>query len=190
MIEEFQDYLLARAGRLKDMLERAAAGPLLVRFAVFLLTVAAALVAFPADVVQRPATVVAVAVLAALPALFPRTRLVGLAILLCVFGWLLGTYAYGQVITIPRLIGLATVLYLLHSLAALAAALPYDAIVSPGVIVGWLLRAVGIVSASAIVSVLLLAVVKAVIGPVFLAASLVGVLAAAALAWLITRKAS
>lgn len=189
MIEELQDFLLGRLGRVKDMLERAAAGPLLVRFMVFLLTLVAALVAFPAEVILRPAALFFAAVLAALPAVFPRTRLVGLAILLCAFGWLLGTYAYGQVITIPRLIGLATVLYLTHSLAALAAALPYDAIVSPGVIVGWLLRATAIVSASAIVSVLLLAVVKAVIGPVFLVASLIGVLAAAALAWLITRKA-
>lgn len=190
MIEEFQDFLLARAGRLKDMLERAAAGPLLIRFAVFVLTVAAALLAFPAEVILRPVALLSAAALSTLPALFPRTRLVGLAILLCAFGWLLGTYAYGQVITVPRLIGLATVLYLTHSLAALAAAMPYDAIVSPGVIVGWLLRAIGIVSASAIVSVILLAAVKLVIGPVFLVASLVGVLAAATLAWLITRKAS
>ncbi|MFF5230165.1 hypothetical protein [Dactylosporangium sp. NPDC000521] len=189
MIEELQDALLTRLGRLKDMLERAAAGPLLVRFTVFLLTLVAALVAFPAEVILRPLALLAAAVLAALPAVFPRTRLVGLAILLCVFGWLLNTYEYGQTITIPRLIGLATLLYLTHSLAALAAALPYDAIVSPGIIVGWLLRAAAIVSASAIVSVMLLAVVKAVIGPVFLAASLIGVLAAAALAWLITRKA-
>ena len=190
MIEELQDALLARLGRVKDMLERAAAGPLLVRFLVFLLTLAAALVAFPAEVILRPAALAFAAALAALPAVFPRTRLVGLVILLCAFGWLLGTYAYGQVITIPRLVGLATALYLTHSLAALAAALPYDAIVSPGVLVGWLLRAIAIVSASAIVSVLLLAVVKIVIGPVFLVASLVGVLAAATLAWLITRKVS
>ncbi|MEV4509392.1 hypothetical protein AB0K00_10585 [Dactylosporangium sp. NPDC049525] len=190
MIEELQDFFLTRLGRVKDMLERAAAGPLLVRFMVFLLTLVAALVAFPAEVILRPAALAFAAVLAALPAVFPRTRLVGLAILLCAFGWLLGTYAYGQIITIPRLIGLATVLYLTHSLAALAAALPYDAIVSPGVLVAWLLRALAIVSVSAIVSVLLLAVVKVVIGPVFLVASLVGVLAAAALAWLITRKAS
>ena len=189
MIEELQDFFLARLGRAKDMLERAAAGPLLVRFMVFVLTLVAALVAFPAEVILRPAALAFAAVLAALPAVFPRTRLVGLAILLCAFGWLLGTYAYGQVITIPRLIGLATALYLLHSLAALAAALPYDAIVSPGVIVSWLLRAIAIVSASAIVSVLLLAIVKAVIGPVFLIASLIGLLSAATLAWLITRKA-
>ncbi|MET7417712.1 hypothetical protein [Dactylosporangium sp. NPDC005555] len=189
MIEELQDALLTRLGRVKDMLERAAAGPMLVRFAVFLLTLVAAFISFPAEVILRPAALLPLALLSALPAVFPRTRLVGLAILLCAFGWLLGTYSYGEVVTVPRLIALATVLYLMHSLAALAAALPYDAIVSPGVIFAWLLRAVAIVSVSAIVSVLLLAVVKAVIGPVFLAASLLGVLTAATLAWLITRKA-
>ncbi|MDG6105432.1 hypothetical protein Daura_47400 [Dactylosporangium aurantiacum] len=190
MIEELQDFLLTRLGRVKDMLERAAAGPLLVRFMLFLLTLVAALVAFPPDVILRPAAVVFTAVLAALPAVFPRTRLVGLAILLCAFGWLLGSYFYDQVVTIPRVIALATALYLVHSLAALAAALPYDAIVSPGVILAWLLRATAIVSASAIVSVLILAVVKLVIGPVFLAASLVGLLAAAGLAWIVTRKST
>ena len=55
MIEELQDALLARLGRVKDMLERAAAGPMLIRFMVFLLTLVAALIAYPAEVVLRPA---------------------------------------------------------------------------------------------------------------------------------------
>ena len=170
------------------MLARASAGPILVRAGIMLAAAACLLVALPAELVLRPAAVLIVLVLSALPALFPRTRLVGVTLMAAGFGWLIGTYAYGQVITIPRLIGLATAMYLTHSLAALAAALPYDAIVSPGVLFTWTLRAVGIVSASAIVSILLLAVVKLVVGPVYLVASLVGVLAAAALAYLVTRR--
>jgi hypothetical protein len=77
----------------------------------------------------------------------------------------------------------------MHSLAALAAVLPYDAVVSPGVISGWLLRAGATVAVSAIVSVVLLLLVKATLGPVYLVASLVGVLAAGALAYAIARRA-
>lgn len=189
MIEELLEYFTGRAGRFKDMAGRAAAGPLLVRLGVLLCAAVAVGLALPADLVLRPVGLLAAVVVAILPAAFPRTRLVGLAIFLCAFGWLAGTIAYDQAIAIPRLIGLATALYLVHSLAALAAVLPYDAVVGPGVIVAWLVRAIGIVSASAIVSVLLLAAVKLVIGPVFLVASLVGVIAAGALAWLIARRA-
>ena len=140
---------------------------------VFLLTLVAALIAFPAEVILRPAALLFAAVLAALPALFPRTRLVGLAILLCVFGWLLGTYVYDQVITIPRLIALATrpVPPALPGRPRRRPALRRDRLSRRASSAGCCARS-RIVSASAIVSVLLLAVVKAVLGPVFLLASL------------------
>jgi hypothetical protein len=129
-------------------------------------------------------------IVALLPAVFPRSRLVGLAVFACAFGWVLGTLVYGESVSVPRLIGLSTALYLMHSLAALAAVLPYDAIVSPGVLSGWLLRAGAIVAVSAVVSVAMLLLVKVTLGPVFLVASLVGVLAAGALAYLVARRAS
>ena len=71
------------------------------------------------------------------------------------FGSLIGTIVYDQLVSViqPVIALSATGLYLTHSLAALASVLPYDAVVSPGVLLGWMVRASGIVAAGAIVSV-------------------------------------
>ncbi|GAA0730150.1 hypothetical protein Drose_33475 [Dactylosporangium roseum] len=189
MIGELQEYLAGRVGRFKDVRERAAAGPLLVRLGIAVFAALSMVLAFPSQVTRNLAGIVVAGVVALLPAAFPRGRMVGLAVFACAFGWLIGTLVYDQPLTVTRLIALSTALYLMHSLAALAAVLPYDAVVAPGVLLGWLLRAGGIVAVSAIVSVVLLAVVELVAGPVFLVASLVGVVAAGALAWLVARRA-
>ncbi|GAA2391327.1 hypothetical protein [Dactylosporangium salmoneum] len=189
MFEELQEYFFGRIGHARDLVERASAGPLLVRAGVAVFAVLSMVLAFPSDVLHNVAAIGIAGVVALLPAAFPRTRMVGLAVFACVFGWLIGTLIYGEPVAVVRLVALSTTLYLMHSLAALAAVLPYDAVLSPGVLVGWLLRAGGIVAASAVVSVALLLVVKLAIGPVFLVASLVGVVAAGALAYLIARRA-
>jgi hypothetical protein len=189
MFEDLRDYFAGRAGRLRDVAERAAAGPLLVRLGIMVFAALSLTLTFPSEVLYNVAAIPPVGVVALLPAVFPRTRMVGLAVFACAFGWLVGTIFYGESVSVGRLVGLSSALYLMHSLAALAAVLPYDAVVSPGVLTGWLLRAVGVVAASALVSVALLALVKLTFGPVFLVASLVGVLAAGALAYVITRRA-
>ncbi|GAA3297404.1 hypothetical protein Dvina_49115 [Dactylosporangium vinaceum] len=190
MIEDLQDYFAGRVGRVRDMAERAAAGPLMIRAAIAVFAALSLVLAFPPEVMRNFAGIVLAGIVALLPAVFTRTRLVGLAIFSCAFGFLIGKFVYGYIPSIPHLVGLSTTLYLMHSLAALAAVLPYDAIVSPGVLSGWLLRALGVVAVSALVSVVMLLVVKVTLGPVFLAASLVGVLAAGALAYLVARRAS
>jgi hypothetical protein len=190
MLDELAGYFSERAGRVRAKAERASAAPLLVRGAVTVFAALSLVLAFPAEVMRNFAAIVLAGIVALLPAVFPRSRLVGLAVFACAFGWVLGTLVYGESVSVPRLIGLSTALYLMHSLAALAAVLPYDAIVSPGVLSGWLLRAGGIVAVSALVSVAMLLLVKVTLGPVFLVASLVGVLAAGALAYLVARRAS
>ncbi|MFI5914667.1 hypothetical protein [Dactylosporangium sp. NPDC051541] len=190
MFEELQDYFAGRIGRARDQLSRAAAGPLLIRAAIAVFAVLSLVLAYPREVMGNFAGIVLAGIVALLPAVFVRTRLVGLAVFACAFGWLIGKFVYGEIISVPRLIALSTTLYLMHSLAALAAVLPYDAIVSPGVLSGWLLRALGVVAVSALVSVAMLFLVKVTLGPVFLAASLVGVVAAGALAYLVARRAS
>ncbi|WP_426507966.1 hypothetical protein ACPPVO_56495 [Dactylosporangium sp. McL0621] len=190
MLDELAGYFSERIGRVRDKAERAAAAPLLVRGAVTVFAALSLVLAFPPEVMRNFAAIVLAGIVALLPAVFPRSRLVGLAVFACAFGWVLGTLVYGESVSVPRLIGLSTALYLMHSLAALAAVLPYDAIVSPGVLSGWLLRAGAIVAVSAVVSVAMLLLVKVTLGPVFLVASLVGVLAAGALAYLVARRAS
>ncbi|MGI5245505.1 hypothetical protein [Dactylosporangium sp. CA-139066] len=189
MFEELQEYFSGRANRVRDVADRAAAGPLLVRLFVTVFAALSLVVAFPAELLHNVIAIGLAGFLALLPGVFPRGRLVGLTIFLCVFGWLLATLVYGEPLSVVRLIGLATAMYLMHSLAALAAVLPYDAVLSPGVLSGWLLRAGGVVAASAIVSVALMLMVRLTAGPVFLVASLVGVLAAGGLAYVIARRA-
>ncbi|MER7004608.1 hypothetical protein ABT297_16380 [Dactylosporangium sp. NPDC000555] len=201
---ELQEYLTGRVGRARDMAGRAAAGPLLVRLGVAVFATLSMVLGFPGAVTRNLVSIAVAGVVALLPAVFPRTRMVGLAIFACAFGWfistsatsstdgpasLIGTIAYGERISVVRLVALSAALYLMHSLAALAAVLPYDAVLSPGVLAGWLVRAGGIVAVSAIVSVALMVVVKLTIGPVFLVASLVGMLAVAWLVYLIARRA-
>jgi hypothetical protein len=188
VIDDLQQYVGGRIGRLKDMGGRAAAGPLLVRAGVAVFAALSMVLAFPGEVMRNFAAIAVAGVVAVLPAAFPRSRLVGLAIFACAFGWLIGTIVYDETIQVPRLIGLSSALYLMHTLAALAAVLPYDVVLSPGVLTGWLVRAAGVVAVSALVSIALLVLVKLAIGPVFLVASLVGVLAAGALAYAIVRR--
>ncbi|WP_433210729.1 hypothetical protein ACQP00_48740 [Dactylosporangium sp. CS-047395] len=189
MLQELSEYVAGRVGRWRDMAARAAAGPLLIRAGIAVFAALSLVLAFPGDVMRNVAAILLAAIVALLPATFPRSRLVGLAVFACAFGWVLGTLMYGEDVEVPRLIALSATLYLMHSLAALAAVLPYDAVVSPGVISGWLLRAAAVVAVSAIVSVAMLFLVKVTLGPVYLVASLVGVLAAGALAYLVARRA-
>jgi hypothetical protein len=164
MVDDLREYVAGRAGRVRDVAERASAGPLLVRLAITVFAALSLALAYPSEIMYSIAAIPPAGVVALLPAIFPRTRLVGLAVFVCAFGWLVGTILYGEPISVVRLVGLSSSLYLMHSLAALAAV-------------------------SALVSVVLLLVVKLTIGPVFLVASLVGVLAAGALAYVIVRRA-
>jgi hypothetical protein len=84
---------------------------------------------------------------------------------------------------------LATLLYLVHSLSALAAALPSDAVVAPEVGYRWLARALGVVLAAAVLSTATLAGLAGLAGGRHVAASLAGLALAVALAALLARSA-
>jgi hypothetical protein len=127
---------------------RTTPGPLLVRVGVFLAGAVGLLVAWPLELVIGPGFLVAL-VLAAMTALFPRGRLTTGVILVAVVGWEVGALGYGESPTYVRVIVVATALYLQHNLAALAAVLPYDAIIGPGVLLRWLGRAVAVVALTA-----------------------------------------
>jgi hypothetical protein len=131
-------------------------------------------------------------VLPVVPAVAPRGRWPSLIALLTVLGWLLSTMGYGEPVRFWRLVTVAGLLYLAHSLAALAAGLPYDAVVAPEVLAGWLVRALLVVAASAMLALIVLVVGDVVRGGDHLAASLVGLAAAitlaALLSWLLRRR--
>ncbi len=91
-----------------------------------------------------------------LPAVAPRRLWPTFVALVTVGGWLLATDGYNRPIALWRLMAVAVALYLTHTLCALVAVLPYDAVVDPDVIVRWLTRAAGVLLATSVLGVLLL----------------------------------
>ncbi|MFJ8577025.1 hypothetical protein [Micromonospora sp. NPDC093277] len=165
--------------------------PLLLRAGIFLTVLVGLLVAYPVQMFT-PRSLVAFAVVAVLPAVGPRRRWATFAALVTVGGWLLATLGFGRPPVLWRLLTMAALLYLAHTLCALAALLPYDAAVDPELVVRWLIRAGGVVLASAV-----LGVVLAWLGGLggdrgFQAVTLVGLLVAVALSallgWLLRRR--
>ncbi|WP_410809773.1 hypothetical protein [Micromonospora sp. 067-2] len=136
-------------------LARVSAAPLLVRAGIFGVVLAGFALAFPAEVLTgRPLLFMAVAAL--LPAVGPRRLWPTFAALVTVGGWLLATDGYGRPVALWRLLALAALLYLAHTLCALAALLPYDGVVDPELVTRWLLRAGAVLLGTAVLGVVLL----------------------------------
>ncbi|MBV1849630.1 hypothetical protein [Catellatospora tritici] len=126
---------------------RITGGPLLVRTAVFVAAFVGLVVAAPAGTLQSR-LLAGLLVAAVLPALAPRSIAV-IGVMVAMIGlWLVDTMAFGAPVTLTRLLALAVALYLTHTAAALAAVLPYDAIVDSQVIIRWAARAVLLVTVS------------------------------------------
>ncbi|MER5700822.1 hypothetical protein ABT023_02505 [Micromonospora sp. NPDC002296] len=180
-----------RARAARSAVIRVSLAPLLVRAGIFGTVLAGLLLAYPVQVLTgRP--LAALAVVALLPAVGPRRVWPTFAALVTVGGWLLSTEGYGRPVALWRLLAVAVALYLAHSLCALAALLPYDAVVDPELVVRWLTRAGGVLLASAVLGVLLVEVSGVGGDRAFLAATVVGLLVAVALSvllgWLLRRR--
>ncbi|TDB70369.1 hypothetical protein [Micromonospora sp. KC721] len=127
---------------------------LLVRFGIFVVVLAGLLLAYPAQLFQSR-TLLALAVVAALPAAGPRRIWPTFAAIVTVGGWVMASAGYDRPIALWRLLAVAAFLYLGHTLCALAAVLPYDALVDPDVLVRWLARAAAVILATWVVGVVL-----------------------------------
>ncbi|MDP9799316.1 hypothetical protein J2S43_007828 [Catenuloplanes nepalensis] len=179
----------ARIRALRDALRRASPTPILVRLAVAGTGLAALLVALPAEFLDLRAAGVLI-VLAVLPALRPRGIMPVILALGVIAVWLVGTAAYGEAVSIWRVLALGSLLYAGHSLAALAACLPYDAEIRSEAVTGWVIRLFAVVIGSAVVLVMALAAVgRLTLGgyAVFAIGGLVAAIAAAGLLARISR---
>ncbi|TCB99991.1 hypothetical protein E0H26_04815 [Micromonospora zingiberis] len=184
--------LTGRVRALRTATGRITLAPVLVRLGIFLSSLAGLLLAYPAEVVAGQALPALLGV-AALPALAPRRFWPTFAALVTIGGWLLATDGYGRPIALWRLMAVAVLLYLTHTLCALVAVLPYDAVVDPDLIVRWLTRTGAVLLATSVLGVLLLELSRIRGGAAgWQSATIAGLLVALAvtalLAWLLRRR--
>lgn len=175
--------MLAQVRRIRDAAGRVAPGPLLVRAGVFLTALGGLLTACPVVVVTSR-YLVGLVLLAALPAIWPRGRSATVVALIAVAGWLVATMGFEEPVTLLRLFGITAMLYLMHSLTALAAVLPLDAVAAPEVLSRWIGRALLVVAGSAVPALAVVVIADAARGA-YLYASVVGLVAAVTIAGLL-----
>jgi hypothetical protein len=178
--------LTARLERAQVRIQRATLVPLLVRVGIALSFVLATAVAFPAAIVTGR-WMVPLFLIALWPAFAPRGRGTTAAILLVVAGWLADTSYNDNAVVLWRVLAIATLIYLGHTLAALAAVLPTDAAVNAEVPIGWLARAGAVILVSAVLTVVALGLTEELAGPAFVVATLVGLAAAVGATLLLVR---
>lgn len=184
--------LSERFRRAYVIVTRATLVPVMVRMAVFAALLGALVVTLPPSVIE-PRTVLPLLLVAALPAVAPRGSTTTLAIVAIVVAWVVTTAGAGERIALWRLLTLAAFLYLAHGLAALAAVLPTDAVVSADVLARWVARTAAVVLTASVLGVLLVSVSGIGGNDTLLTAGVVGlgiaVAAAALLAWMVRSRA-
>jgi hypothetical protein len=171
----------------RGVLARATALPFLVRAAVALCGLIAMGVAWPSLLVTDQLVAPLLLLVAVYPAVAPRGRGATFSALVVVGGWIADTVDAGARIELWRVITIATLLYLGHTLTALAAVLPYDAIVSFDMVGGWLLRAGAVVLVSAVLTVATLGLADDLAGGAFVLATIAGIACAVGATILIAR---
>jgi hypothetical protein len=115
-------------------------GPALVRLVAGMAALAGLVVAVP-TALSFSSLFAAGLPMAAGVSLFPRTRWVSVVALVTVGAWLVNTIAFeADPIQPGRIAALAGALYVTHSASALAAVLPYDSVVSAGLMTRWAVR--------------------------------------------------
>jgi hypothetical protein len=176
-----------RIDRAKRITARATAWPLAVRLSVFAAAMLAQVFVYPTSLLLDP-PVVLFLLLAVLPAAWPRTAAVSVFWLVTVTGWILSTTVYGGTATLTRLLGLAVTLYVVHTGAALATVLPYDAVVEPVVVARWMLRAAAIIAVGVGGTVAGMYAIVDLSARTYLAATLIGFVPVVALAWLLATQ--
>jgi len=171
----------------RGVLARATAIPFVIRAAVALCGLIAMGVAWPSALVTYQLVAPLLLLVAVYPAVAPRGRGATFSALVVVGGWIADTVGAGARIELWRVITIATLLYLGHTLTALAAVLPYDAIVSFDMVGGWLLRAGAVVLVSAVLTVATLGLADDLAGGAFVLATIAGIACAVGATILIAR---
>ncbi len=178
--------LRSRIRRLLTLVARATALPLVVKGAIWFWVIVALVVAVPTTALLTPPGI-PLLLFGALAAAAPRTRMVTAALLAPMVAWVVATAAFGTPASPVRLLLLASSLYLAHSSAALAAQLPYDAIVSPAVVLRWFGRTAVVLAGTALVGLYVLLAGQLFDGAATLLATVVGFAVAVGVVGLLSR---
>ena len=178
--------IFVRIERARRALSRFTMIPFLVRLGIAMAGLLAMSVAWPPALLAGQ-FFLPIALVAVYPAVVPRGRGATVTALVAVAGWLVDTTGYEARVALWRVLALATLLYLGHSLTALAAVLPYDAVVHLDVVGAWLARASAVVLVSAVLTVGALGLTADLAGGAFLIATLVGLAGAVGATMLIAR---
>jgi hypothetical protein len=190
--QEVWSGVTSRIDRRIRLIRRTTPGPVLVRSAATAGTLVALLVALPPSAMETPAVLGLAVVAAAGVGLFPRTRWATVTALLALIAWVYSTLVSADQLVLWRVVVLAVGLYVAHTGAALAAVLPHDAIVSPGVLTRWALRTGAVLGVSLGLGIGALVVAHGLHVRSTLFAPVVGVAAVAAvagvLAWMWRRR--
>lgn len=181
----------ARVRQVRRSVSRTAPGPALVRGLAGGFAMAALLLAAPTTLSAMPIMWGVALLLGALVALAPRSAVVTLIVLLTAVAWLAATLVYGEEIALWRLVAVAATIYPAHTGAAIAAVLPYDAILAPGVLRRWAAQTALVLVGGVGLAVGGVLLASRVSGWSALVAPVVGMLAVAGLtlvlAWLVRR---
>jgi hypothetical protein len=180
------DGITARIERGRRALGRVTLVPFLVRCGIALSLILAMSVAWPAEIAASRYMAI-LFVVAIYPALAPHGRGASITILIVVTGWIVDTTWFDARVVLWRVLSLATLLYIGHTLIALAAVLPTDALVNLDVVTNWLARAAFVVLISAVLIVVALGLTSALAGSAFLIATLVGLAGAVGVTMLLSR---
>jgi hypothetical protein len=180
------DAITARVERGRRALGRATMLPFLIRVGIALSFVLAMSVAWPAEITGNRYMLI-LFVVAIYPAIAPRGRAVTITVLIVVAGWILDTTWFDARVALWRVLSLATLLYIGHTLGALAAVLPYDSLVNLDVVTGWLARTLLTVLIAAVLIVVALGLTSALGGSAFLIATLAGLAGAVGATLLLSR---
>lgn len=156
--------------------------PALVRLSAGAAGLAALMLVVPDQVRLTPLGLGVFVVLAAMPALLPDSWWPTVVVLAAVAGWLAATTWSAQPVSVWRVLALSASLYLVHVLAALASALPVDAVVAPDVVVRWLARALAVLVVASLLSTTVLLGAARVTGDGSQVMTVVGMAVAAVLA--------
>jgi hypothetical protein len=178
--------LTDRIERARRVVGRATLMPLLVRCGIALSLVLAMIVAWPAEIAGGRFLLPLIAV-AVYPAVTPRGRGATVAILVVVAGWIAATTWFDVRVALWRVLSIGALLYLGHTLTALAAALPYDAVVNLDVVTTWLGRAAAVVLISAVLTVIAFGLATELAGGAFVIATLIGLAGAVGATMLLAR---